>query len=151
MVQLSHPYMTTGKTIALRIFVSHMMSLLFNTLSRLRLLNWVISNMTLLFSYLENPCRGSHRVKIASCHTSQMPYTRQHGYINYVCFIYNTILPCAFQSNPTPCDPMDSSLRDSSPWILERVSMPSSRGCSWPRDGTCISYVSCTGRQVLYH
>ena len=37
MVQLSHPYMTTGKTIALMIwiFVSKVMSLLFNTLSRL--------------------------------------------------------------------------------------------------------------------
>ena len=37
MVQLSHPYMTTGKTIALTIqtFVSKMMSLLFNTLYRL--------------------------------------------------------------------------------------------------------------------
>src|SRR5574342_274485 len=37
MVQLSHPYMTTGKTIALprRTFVSKVMSLLFNMLSRL--------------------------------------------------------------------------------------------------------------------
>ena len=37
MVQLSHPYMTTGKTIALTrwIFVSKIISLLFNTLSRL--------------------------------------------------------------------------------------------------------------------
>ena len=36
MVQLSHPYMSTGKTIALtiRIFVSKMMSLLFNVLFR---------------------------------------------------------------------------------------------------------------------
>ena len=36
-VQLSHPYMTTGKTIALtrRIFVGKVTSLLFNTLSRL--------------------------------------------------------------------------------------------------------------------
>ena len=35
-VQLSHPYMTTGKTIALTIqtFVAKVMSLLFNTLSR---------------------------------------------------------------------------------------------------------------------
>ena len=35
-VQLSHPYMTTGKTIALTIwtFVSKVMSLLFNTLPR---------------------------------------------------------------------------------------------------------------------
>ena len=37
MVQLSHPYMTTGKTIALtrRTFVGQVMSLLFNMLSRL--------------------------------------------------------------------------------------------------------------------
>ena len=37
MVQLSHPYVTTGKTIALtrRTFVSKVMSLLFNMLSRL--------------------------------------------------------------------------------------------------------------------
>ena len=36
MVQLSHPYMTTGKTIALTLwtFVSKVMSLLFNMLSR---------------------------------------------------------------------------------------------------------------------
>src|SRR5574337_2042304 len=36
-VQLSHPYVTTGKTIALtrHIFVDKMMSLLFNILSRL--------------------------------------------------------------------------------------------------------------------
>src|SRR5574340_1427504 len=36
-VQLSHPYMTTGKTIALtrRTFVGQVMSLLFNMLSRL--------------------------------------------------------------------------------------------------------------------
>ena len=36
MVQLSHPYMTTGKTIALSIwtFVGKVMSLLFNMLSR---------------------------------------------------------------------------------------------------------------------
>ena len=29
--------------------------------------------------------------------------------------------------------------------------MPSSKGSSWPRDQTHISYVSCIGRQVLYH
>ena len=34
--------------------------------------------------------------------------------------------------------------------ILEWVAMPSSLGSSQPRDQTCISYVSCIGRQVLY-
>ena len=32
-----------------------------------------------------------------------------------------------------------------------RVAMPSSRGSSQPRDQTCASYVSCTGRCNLYH
>ena len=31
------------------------------------------------------------------------------------------------------------------------VATPSSRGSSQPRDWTHISYVSCTGRRVLYH
>ena len=35
--------------------------------------------------------------------------------------------------------------------ILEWAAMPSSRGFSEPRDLTHISYVSCIGRQVLYH
>ena len=32
--------------------------------------------------------------------------------------------------------------------ILEWVAMPSSRGSSWPRDRTRVSYVSCIGRRV---
>ena len=35
--------------------------------------------------------------------------------------------------------------------ILKWVAMPSSRGSSQPRDPNHISYVSCIGRQVLYH
>ena len=35
--------------------------------------------------------------------------------------------------------------------ILAWVAMPSSRGSFQPRDQTHISYVSCTGRRVLYH
>ena len=34
---------------------------------------------------------------------------------------------------------------------LEWIALPSSRGSSQPRDWTCISYVSCIGRCVLYH
>ena len=34
---------------------------------------------------------------------------------------------------------------------LERVAISFSWGSSWPRDHTHISYVSCIGRQVLYH
>ena len=35
--------------------------------------------------------------------------------------------------------------------VLEWVAVPFSRGSSQPRDQTCVSYVSCMGRQVLYH
>ena len=35
--------------------------------------------------------------------------------------------------------------------ILKWVAMPTSRESFQPRDQTCVSYVSCMGRQVLYH
>ena len=61
------------------------------------------------------------------------------------------------QSCPTLCDPI--GCHPQAPLvhgilqarILKWVSMPFSRGSSQPRDRTCVSYVSCTGRQVLYH
>ena len=56
MVQLSHPYMTTGKTIALtrRTFVGKVMSLLFNMLSRL-VTTFLPRNKCLLISWLQPP------------------------------------------------------------------------------------------------
>ena len=35
--------------------------------------------------------------------------------------------------------------------ILEWVAVSSSRGSSWPRDGTQVSYISCIGQRSLYH
>ena len=56
MVQLSHPYMTTGKTIALTIqtIVGKVMSMLFNMLSRL-VIAFPPSNKGLLISWLQSP------------------------------------------------------------------------------------------------
>ena len=56
MVQLSHPYMTTGKSIALtrRTFVGKIMSLLFNMLSRL-VINFLPRSKHLLMSWLQSP------------------------------------------------------------------------------------------------
>ena len=55
-VQLSHPYMTTGKTIAMtrQTFVGKVMSLLFNMLSRL-VIAFLPRNKYLLISWLESP------------------------------------------------------------------------------------------------
>ena len=36
------------------------------------------------------------------------------------------------------------------PRIPQWVATPSSRGSCWPRNWTCVCYVSCIGRQVLY-
>ena len=65
-VQLSHPYMTTGKTIALtrQTFVGKVMSLLFNILSRFviaflprgrhLLISWLLSPSAVIFGAQEN-------------------------------------------------------------------------------------------------
>ena len=52
-VQLSHPHMTTGKTIAWQIFVGKVMSLLFNMLSRL--VSFLPRSKRLLISWLQSP------------------------------------------------------------------------------------------------
>ena len=55
-VQLSHPYTTTGKTIALtrQTFVGKIMSLLFNMLSRL-VIAFLPRSKCLLISWLQSP------------------------------------------------------------------------------------------------
>ena len=55
-VQLSHPYMTTGKTIDLTswTFVGKVMSLLFNMLSRL-VVTFLPRSKRLLISWLQSP------------------------------------------------------------------------------------------------
>ena len=62
----------------------------------------------------------------------------------------------AAQPCPALCSPADCSLPGSSVHgivqarKLEWVAISSSRGSSRPRDLTCISCVSCTGRRILH-
>ena len=70
-VQLSHPYMTIRKTIALtrRIFVGKVMSLLFNMLSRL-VITFLPRSKRLLISWLQSPfCSdfGTQKNKVSYC------------------------------------------------------------------------------------
>ena len=59
------------------------------------------------------------------------------------------------QSCPTLCDPMDCSPPGSSVYgslqarILEWIAMPSSRGCSQPRNGTWVCLLD--SKWMLYH
>ena len=64
---------------------------------------------------------------------------------------------CTFSVALKLCDPMAHSLPGSSVHgilqarLLEWVTMCPSRGSSLPRGQTGVFYVSCIGRQVLYH
>ena len=81
-VQLSHPYMTTGKTIALtrRTFVGKVMSLLFNMLSRL-VIAFPPRSKCLLISWLHSPSVVSWsppKIKTVACRSSlSMGFSRQ--------------------------------------------------------------------------
>ena len=75
MFQLSHPYLTTGKTIALtiRTFVSKAVSLLFNLLSRL-VIAFLPRSKRLLISWLQSPSAVILKPpKIQSVTTSSFP------------------------------------------------------------------------------
>ena len=69
-------------------------------------------------------------------------------YYNYVCVLAKSLQSCLTLSDAMDCSLPGSSVHG----ILQQwVSMPSSREISWPREWTHISYVSCIGRELLYH
>ena len=69
-VQLSHPHMTTGKTIALtrQTFVGKVMSLFFNILSRLVIV-FLPRSQCLLISWLQSPSAMILEPKKIVCHS----------------------------------------------------------------------------------
>ena len=77
-VQLSHLYMTTGKTIALtrRTFVSKVMSLLFNMFSRL-VITFLSRSKCLLISWLQSPSAEILEPRRIVSHCS-------HGFLIYL-------------------------------------------------------------------
>ena len=77
MVQLSHPYMTTGKTIALTIwtFADKVMSLLFNMQSRF-VVAFVPRNRRLFISWLQSPSAvilEPNKIKSLAPHQTSQP------------------------------------------------------------------------------
>ena len=81
-VQFSHPYMTTGKTIALTkwTFVGKVMSLLFNILSRL-VITFLPRTKCLLISWLQSRSAVKHEPMLRTtekgtfCQNNQNPYS----------------------------------------------------------------------------
>ena len=121
MVQLLHPYMTTGKTIALTrwTFVGKVMPLLFNTLSRLVIAVLPRSNHVLI-SRLQSPSAVILDVLVT-------------------------------QSCPTLCDPTDYSLPGSSIKSLDKntgVGCCSHLQGVFPTQGSNLGFLHC--RPILY-
>ena len=88
-VQLSHPYMTTGKAIALTRWtvIGKVMSLLFNMLSRL-VITFLPRSKRLLISWLQSPSAVIlEPPKIKSCHYS-LAGRIWAGYLSLTVFKY---------------------------------------------------------------
>ena len=88
-LQLSHPYMITGKTIALtrRTFVDKVMSLLLNMLSRL-VITFLPRSRRILISWLQSP---SAMILAPLDHCSIIPVSHGFKFSNYF-LIYSSDL-----------------------------------------------------------
>ena len=84
----------------------------------------------------------------------QMSFFLKYSWFTMLCYFLpaKSIQWCLILCNPTDCSPPSSSVHGIlQARILEWVAISSSSGSSWPRNQTCISYVSCTGRRILHH
>ena len=106
-------------------------------------------------SELKSKANGSQmppRAALTSLDPGLYPAPYLNASLEYLC------CRClAAKSRPTLCDPMNCSLPGSSihgilqARILEWLAISFSKGTSPSRDQTSVSYVSCTGRRILYH
>ena len=112
-VQLSHPYMTTGKTIALtrQTFVGKAMSLLFNMLSRL-VITFLPRNKCLLISWLQSPSTVILEPKrIKSDTVSTVSPSISHEVMGPDAMIFSSVqFSSVTQLCPTLCNPMNHSM-----------------------------------------
>ena len=107
MVQLSQPYVTTGKTIALTVgtFVGRVMSLLFNILSRSVIAFWLRSSHFLI-TYLQSPFAVILEPKKRESVTSS---TSSPSICHEVTGLLSVQFSSVAQLCPTLCDPMNRS------------------------------------------
>ena len=141
-VQLSHPYMTTGKTIALTrlTFVSKVMSLLFNMLSRL-VITFLPRSTRLLISWLQSPSAvilAPQKIKSHCFHCFPIYLQWSDGSRCHDLSFLNIEFKASVFTQPHEVY---------SPWnlqasILEWVAFPFSRGSSQPRDRTQVSRIA---------
>ena len=75
-------------------------------------------------------------------HLSLPTYPHNHWFLIFSMCFTKSLRSCATLGNPMDCSPPGFSVHGIlQARILEWVAMPSSRGSSWPRDWTHVSYV----------
>ena len=128
-VQLSHPYMTTGKTIALTrwTFVDKVMSLLLNMLSRL-VITFLLRSRHLLISWLQSPSAVILDLKKVKSNT--------------VSTVSPSVCHVQFFATPWTVAHQTSLSTEFSRQELEWVAIPFSRGSSRPQDWTQVSCIA---------
>ena len=141
-VQLSHPYMTTGKTTALtrQTFVGKVMSLLFNMLSRL-VIAFLPRSKCLLISWLQSPTvviLEAPKIKSVTVSTVFPSIALAHHEKSEN--VSHPVLSDFY--DPTDCSLPGSVHGISQARILECVASPLSRVSSLPRDQTQISCIA---------
>ena len=76
---------------------------------------------------------------------------RKFSLRDYAC-VLNSLQSCLTLCTSGDCNPPGLFVRGVlQARMLDWVAIPFSRGLSWPRDQTHVSYVSGIGRQLLYH
>ena len=157
-VQLSHPYMTAGKTIALtrQTLVGKVMSLLLNMLSRLvittqiiRLIGTIESQLEIFILFIK--VGGDNWMSIYSAKMNKIPLLGSGMCCRRVswrpsflwqCWVVLVPQLCPSLWDPTNCSPPGSSVHEIlQARILKWVVIPFSRTSSRPRDQTRVSRV----------
>ena len=83
----------------------------------------------------------------------QLPeFTQTHVHrVSDTCVLMTSVMSNSLWPHGLYRLPAPLSMRILQERTLEWDAIPSSRGSSWPRDSTHVSYASCTGRRGLYH
>ena len=110
-------------------------------------LSWCVSSSH--YFWLFNQCTTLHSIGYWELSLSpQCLDYEESGKLLYLPLQQNEQCVCACAVSSLPGS---SGHRISQARILDWVDISFSKGSSWPKDWTCISCVSCIGRQILYH
>ena len=109
-----------------------------------------------LFGFKDRESPATSWMNLEDTILREMRQSQKDTYLNST-YVLCCMHAKSLQLSLTLCNPMDCSPPGSSVHrihqaeILEWVAISFSKGSAWPRDQTCVSWVSCIGRRILYH